>query len=854
MKRTVLFLAAALITTLTNAQQPVHKCSAHEVTQKFLTENGEPQALQQYVDQIQNYAPSQQKAGGILTIPVVVHVVWNTSAENIPDATILDMIAQMNLDYSASNSELGSVRSAFTGDIADVQIEFCLAQIDPNGAATTGITRTNTTETWFDPDLETNDMKSAPKGIAPWNPFNYLNVWVCDISSGMTGGFITLGYAYLPTGGIVGSNIDGLVLDYDYGIGGNARTATHEIGHYLGLPHPWGNGNGSCGDDDGFTDTPNTDSPTYNCSPSNLQKCGVLTQYENFMDYSNCEAMFTNNQGAYMNSILTGARSALLNNNLCSAAPGGCAAAPTTGTTDGDFIDAVVLGNISNTGTGSNGGPTYNDYTAQSTDLERNTAQSIAITSGDYEADNFAVWIDWNQDGDWDDTGEKLGEFPTTAPAETQNIAFNVPVAATLGNTTMRVRCVYDNAPLDPCTNYAYGETEDYTVNITAPTGGPCIPNPVYGTDDGDFVDGVVLGSINNTGSGATGGPNYNDYTAQSTDIERGAGLSITLTSGDFNDDDMAAWIDWNQDGDWDDVGEKLGEFTTTTVNETQNIAFTVPVGATLGATTLRVRCVWQNTPLDPCEDYGYGETEDYTVVVTESTVGTCIPNPVYGTDDGDFIDGVVLQDINNTATGATAGPVYNDYTAMSTNLGRGAQYTISLTSGDFNDDDMAAWIDWNQDGDWYDAGEKLGEFTTISTFETQDINFTVPQTAALGITEMRVRCVWQSVPLDPCEDYGYGETEDYSVNVAISTDIASIDGLAVNIYPVPTSNLLNLDLGNESADAMRIVDLQGRIVMDLGSVNGTHQVNVAPLAEGMYLIQAEWNGRLISKRFEILR
>ncbi|MBK9537122.1 MAG: hypothetical protein IPO10_18490 [Flavobacteriales bacterium] len=73
-------------------------------------------------------------------------------------------------------------------------------------------------------------MKEAQYGKTPWNTNQYLNIWVCDITSGATGGFITVGYAYLPVGGVVGSGIDGLVIDYNYGLNAGDRTATHETG------------------------------------------------------------------------------------------------------------------------------------------------------------------------------------------------------------------------------------------------------------------------------------------------------------------------------------------------------------------------------------------------------------------------------------------------------------------------------------------------------------------------------------------------------------------------------------------------------------------------------------------------
>ncbi len=136
-----------------------------------------------------------------------------------------------------------------------------------------------------------------------------------------------------------------------------------------------------------------------------------------------------------------------------------CTPNPTTGTGADDFIDGVALGSINNTASGSTGGPNYTDYSATlSTNLVRNSANTINITAGNYTPDNYAAWIDYNADGDFADAGEKLGEVANTATFQTQSIAFTVPATATLGNTKLRVRCVYGNAPLDPCIDYVYGE------------------------------------------------------------------------------------------------------------------------------------------------------------------------------------------------------------------------------------------------------------------------------------------------------------------------------------------------------------------------------------------------------------
>lgn len=414
--------------------------------------------------------------GGVQTIPVVVHVVWNTAAENVSDATIHNILARMNADYQAQNTDYNNVRPEFTSSRGNAQIEFCLASLDPSGGATTGITRYETSKTWFNPDTETDDMKFAPGGTPAWNTLKYLNIWICDISSGATGGLVTAGYAYLPVGGVVGSSYDGLVLDYSYGT--QDRTATHEVGHYLGLDHPWGNGN--CTPGDGISDTPPTDQPTYSCSNHTLMRCGTLTQYENFMDYSNCTMMFTTGQAAVMSGVLNGLRSTLLTSSACSGGSGLCIPTSTIGTADGDFIDGVILEDIQNIGTGDTAGPTYTDYTAHSASLARGETYTLLITNGEYYEDMIAAWIDFNGDNTLT-PDEMIGELLSSGEFQIIPFTFTVPLTATLGSTVMRVRAMYadtgEPASPDPCANFTWGETEDYGIMITTTTG--IDPQPV---------------------------------------------------------------------------------------------------------------------------------------------------------------------------------------------------------------------------------------------------------------------------------------------------------------------------------------------------------------------------------------
>ena len=263
------------------------------------------------------------------TIPIIFHVIHNTNnpAENVSQADIYNLLDAVNEDFTASNPDISNLRTGFGWTGADADIEFCLAQKDPWGQQLTelGIHRVQTTEGWFNPDTEANKMKDdtgGNTGTPGWDRNSYVNVWICDITNGASSG--TAGYAYKPTvSSLPPASIDGIVIDYNLGMPPTNRVLTHELGHYLGLSHTWGNSNqaSGCNDDDGLNDTPNTAGPSFDysgsCSGSQQTCPPTETQYENFMDYANCTIIYTQDQADLMTAVLNGSRSSLLTSDAC---------------------------------------------------------------------------------------------------------------------------------------------------------------------------------------------------------------------------------------------------------------------------------------------------------------------------------------------------------------------------------------------------------------------------------------------------------------------------------------------------------------------------------------------------------
>ena len=312
-------------------------------------------------------------------------------------------------------------------------------------------------------------------------------------------------------------------------------------------------------------------------------------------------------------------------------------------------------------------------------------------------------------------------------------------------------------------------------------------------------IENVTIESINNS---STGCDTYTDFTAISTDLFIGQIATLNVTAGTCNTTNYAkgikAYIDWNGDGDFDDAQENVLNSSITVSPFTSSDNITVPSFAVLGPTRMRIVCRETSNLsfIQPCGTYLYGETEDYTINITAAPIGYCIPNPPIGTTDGDFINGVSLGAINTTNTGSVTGPNYT-YFNLSTDIARGLNYTAIVQGGTWlstastQPDYYAIWIDYNHDGDFEDAGERVAapQAQTVSTFQNLSFNFTVPATADTGTTRMRVRCVYGISNLLPCPDYSYGETEDYNVNILPAAAVVatiSVGNLSGTAFCIP--------------------------------------------------------------------
>lgn len=309
--RFLLLAATVMLTSVAFAQE---RCATDVFEKKALKKN--PLYREQFEQWMQKKVTQQKsRAASARTqstykIPVVVHILHNGEAVgtglNLSDEQVISQIQVLNDDYQRLNADRVNTPSEFSPVASSLDIEFILAKQDPDGLPTTGITRTLATKNGYDAYADNTEIKAQ----SYWPSEDYLNIWVVNLIDDF------LGVAQFPVTDLQGTEgpydaiTDGVVIHYKafgsiaangsfslnskYNLG---RTTTHEVGHYLGLLHVFGNFNG-CNTTDYVSDTPIQSERTFTCPSSPLTQCGHHVMFQNYMDYTDdaCMNLFTAGQ------------------------------------------------------------------------------------------------------------------------------------------------------------------------------------------------------------------------------------------------------------------------------------------------------------------------------------------------------------------------------------------------------------------------------------------------------------------------------------------------------------------------------------------------------------------------------
>lgn len=411
-------------------------------------------------------------------------------------------------------------------------------------------------------------------------------------------------------------------------------------------------------------------------------------------------------------------------------------------------VTRVIFGTIDN----ADGSPKdvgYEDFTYISTNVSQGSTVDLTVqvdTDGNYTVHAFA-WIDWNQNGDFSDSGEEydLGDIQNVANDALPVLPILIPTNAQLGNTRMRVSAKFNSNP-SVCETDFDGEVEDYTVIVE--TSGPDTEAPVI------TLNGNATVNVNLNGT-------YTEQGATATD---------------------------NVDGDLTSSIVIAGDTVDTSTLGTYIVTYNVSDAA--GNPAVEVTRTVNVVVADYCDSNGNNTSDEYINRVQLNTL-----------------------DNNNSGEGTTS-TGYSDFTndnTLITNLFAGNQYTITITpewTGTVYDEGYAVWIDYNQNGDFSDAGELVfSQAPSQDTPVSGTFTLPLPTEISYGETRMRVSLKYNGIPTE-CESFDYGEVEDYTVNV-------KFDGL---LYSGGTWDPSAPD-GTSTADNVLILDGTYNTIADI-SIN----------------------------------
>jgi hypothetical protein len=461
-----------------------------------------------------------------------------------------------------------------------------------------------------------------------------------------------------------------------------------------------------------------------------------------------------------------------------------------------EYISKVQLGTINNTTTGGSG---YSDYTSISTSLTKGTSNTIAITPtwpGTKYNEGYAVWIDYNKNGDFSDAGELVW---SKAVSQTTPVSgsFTVPTSATTGATRMRVSMKYNGVPTS-CEAFSYGEVEDYSINITAgnaDTTAPSAPSSLS-------ASGTTTTTTNLSWNASTDNVAVTGY-----DVYQGSTLKATVTSTSYAVSGLTA-----------------------------NTAYTFSVKSKDAAGNISTSSNVAN------------------VTTPSNTVSYCASKGNSVADE--YIDYVSIGGINNTTAG-NAG--YGNFTNLVGNLPYGSNTVLFSAgfSGTAYTEYWKIWIDYNQNGTFETSEEMVSGSSSSSA--TLSSTFTVPTSALVGTTRMRVSMKYNAAQT-ACETFSYGEVEDYTVNIggtAITTiaaakttiDLGNESSISdVIVYPNPATTILNVRMTDSRAGTYKLINFLGQQV-GAGELSPSG-INVSALGTGVYILEVNDGQKTVTNKF----
>mgnify|MGYP003670956012 CR=1 FL=1 len=774
--------------------------------------------------------------GSIITIPVVVHVLYRNSTENISVAQIQSQLDVLNEDFRRTNPDADNTWS----QAADSEIEFCLVTVDPNGNATTGITRKSTTRRdWGTSD----DMKrSSTGGVDPWNTSEYLNMWI--VPQMLSNGGTILGYAQFPGGSAA---TDGVVMGYNYfGRTGNVsapfdggRTTTHEVGHYFNLRHIWGDSN--CGNDF-VSDTPTHQTSNGGC-PTGQVSCGSTDMVQNYMDYTNdsCMNLFTQGQKDRMRAVLEagGSRRTLALSDKC-----GAVAQPTC-------TDGIQNGN--ETGVDC-GGPDCSPCQTACTENEIN----ISITFDNYPEET--AWTLTNASG----TTVASGSYSSVnADGSTVNESYCLPN----GCYDFVITDVYGDGM---CCSYGNGAFSVTSGSTTLASGGSFTSSDVTNFCLGGVAD-TEKPVISLTGSATinlTVGDTYNELGATATDNIDGNLTSSIVISGTVNTNTAGTYTrNYNVSDAAGNTADQVSRFIVVSPASTSGCSGAI-----------------SSFPYNEGFESGFGAwtqstSDDFNWTRRSGATPSSNTGPSSANEGSQYVFMESSSPNYSTKRAILVSPCFNlagqnqgTLTFKYHMYGASSMGSLNLA---ISTDDGSSWTTlWtrsgNQGNSWQDASIDLSSYSGNSvqlrldgtTGTTWQGDMAVD---AISITNGSVdKCAGVSV-YNSSQSYATGDKVTYQGSLYERTSsgwtnlgtcgTARMDyegtvqylGVEISIYPNPVKGNELFVKSNIQNLAFTIVNMLGQEVAKGTSANS---VDVGNLEAGLYLIQFKVNDKFETRKF----